>query len=134
MALIRDYGNKWSFLYVFLQNNHSLSLHISICLLLRHDCLTYHDGCFILYTKKYASMIRKGMPQITDQPTTDDNMQERQRKRWKETQNTDGNKTDQTPPDLTPHKTIEASIFIIKMKLNNRTTALKQPTPLGVGT
>ena len=41
-------------------------------------------------------MIRKEMPQITDQPTTEDNMQKRQRKRRKETQNTD-NKTDQTP-------------------------------------
>ena len=37
------------------------------------------------------------MPQITYlyQPTTDDNLQKR--KRRKETQNTDGNKTDQTP-------------------------------------
>ena len=42
-------------------------------------------------------MIRKEMPQITDQHTTDDNMKKRQGKRWKETQNTDGNKTDQTP-------------------------------------
>ena len=39
-------------------------------------------------------MIRKEMPQITDQPTTDNNAQKRQRKRQKETQNTDGNKTD----------------------------------------
>ena len=42
-------------------------------------------------------MIRKEMPQITDQPTTDDNVQKRQRKRQKETHNTDVNKTDQTP-------------------------------------
>ena len=42
-------------------------------------------------------MIRKEMPQITDKPTTDDNMQKTQRKIWKETQNTDGNKMDQTP-------------------------------------
>ena len=42
-------------------------------------------------------MNRKEMPQITDQPKTDDNVQKRQRKRWKETQNTDDNKTDQTP-------------------------------------
>ena len=36
LALIRDYGNNWSFLYAsfFLQNNPSLSLYISICLLL----------------------------------------------------------------------------------------------------
>ena len=47
-------------------------------------------------------MIRKEMPQITDQPTTDDNVQKRQRKRWKETQNTDGNKTDQTPSRFHP--------------------------------
>ena len=37
------------------------------------------------------------MPQITDQPTTDDNVQKRQIKRRKETQNKDSNKTDQTP-------------------------------------
>ena len=37
------------------------------------------------------------MPQITDQPTTNNNVQKRQRKRQKETQNTDGNKTDPHP-------------------------------------
>ena len=42
-------------------------------------------------------MIRKEMPQITDQPTTDNNVHKRQRKRQKETQNTDGNKTDPHP-------------------------------------
>ena len=38
---------------------------------------TYHDGCF--------------------HRPTHDNMQRSQRKRWKEIQNADGNKTDQTP-------------------------------------
>ena len=46
-------------------------------------------------------MIRKEMPQIIDRPTTDDNVQKRQRKRLKETQNTERNKTDQTPSQ--PH-------------------------------
>ena len=64
------------------------------------------------------------MPQITDQPTTDDNVQKRQRKRWKETQNTDSNKTDQTPSrPLPPHKTIGATIFII----NNESTTTDPP-------
>ena len=42
-------------------------------------------------------MIRKEMPQIIERPTTYDNVQKRQRKRLKETQNTERNKTDQTP-------------------------------------
>ena len=42
-------------------------------------------------------MIRKEMPQIKDSPTTDDNVQKRQRKRLNDTQNTERNKTDQTP-------------------------------------
>ena len=42
-------------------------------------------------------MIRKERPQIIDRPTTDDYVQKRQRKRLKETQNTERNKTDQTP-------------------------------------
>ena len=47
--------------------------------------------------QKNAGMIRKEIPQITYQRTTDDNVQKKLRKRRKETQNTDGNKTDQTP-------------------------------------
>ena len=45
-------------------------------------------------------MIRKKMPQITDQPTTDDNVQKRQRKRRKETQT--ATKRIKHPPDLIP--------------------------------
>ena len=69
-------------------------------------------------------MIRKEMPQITDQPMTDDNVQKRQRKRRKETQNTDGNKTDQTPSlPHPPHKMIGATLFII----NNGSTTTEPP-------
>ena len=41
-------------------------------------------------------MIRKEMPQIIDQPTTDDKVQNRQRKRREETENTDSHLMDQT--------------------------------------
>ena len=70
-------------------------------------------------------MIRKEMPQIMDWPTTDDNVQKRQRKRLKETQNTERNKTDQTPSRPHPaQKDWSNNIYYKQWINNNRTTAL----------
>ena len=118
------------FVCLFLQNNPSLSLHISICLLLDMIALLTMMGALSNIQKKYASrpMIRKEMQQITGH--RDDNVQKRQRKRWKETQMA----TERTkhPPDLIPAQNDWSNNNYYKQWINNnRTTALKQPTPLG---
>ena len=79
---------------------------------------------YLIY-KKYASMIRKETPQITDQPTTTC-------RRDKETQT--ATKRIKLPPDLTPAQNDWNNQIYYKQRINNnRTTAFKQPTPLGVG-
>ena len=121
LALIRK---NWCFLYVYFYKTTLASLYTYRSVYCKTRLPNLPRWVLYLIYKKYASMIRKEMPQITDQPMTDDNVQKRQRKRRKETQNTDGNKTDQTPSlPHPPHKMIGATLFII----NNGSTTTEPP-------
>ena len=128
VALLR---NNWSFLYVWFYKINLVSLSIHYLSVYCKTWLPNLPWCVLyLIYKTYASMIRKEMPQITDQLTTDDKVQKKQRKRRKETQM--ATKRINHPPDLTSTQNDWSNNFYYKQWINNnRATAFKQPTPLG---
>ena len=80
-------------------------------------------------------MIRKETPQIIERPTTDDNVQKRQGKRLKETQNTELNKTGQTPSRPQPRtKRLEQQYLLKTMNQQQENHRIKTANTTRVGT